>query len=122
VTIPQSVLIVDDDSGVRGLLRYILEEAGYQVMEAENGREAMRVLREHSVHLVLIDLVMPVQEGLETIPQIKAAFPATRIIAMSGAFGGTLLPTAKALGAHEALSKPMLPEMLLNKVRQVLAE
>jgi methanogenic corrinoid protein MtbC1 len=118
----KSVLVADDDSGVRKWLRRILERVGYQVIEAENGKEAMRMLREHTVHLVLMDLVMPEQEGLETIPQIKEGFPATKIIAMSGAFGGSFLLAAKALGASEALTKPIPAEMLLDKVRQVLGD
>jgi CheY-like chemotaxis protein len=118
----KSVLIADDDPGVRGLFRLTLEKAGYQVMEAANGKEAMRVLHERAVHLVLIDLVMPEQEGLETIPQIKAGFPATKMIAISGAFGGAFLAAAEALGADAVLLKPIQPDILLGTVRQVLGD
>ena len=117
----KSVLVADDDAGVRRYLSRILEEAGYEVLLAENGKEAMRQLRAHPVHLVLIDLVMPEQDGLETIPMIKAAFPDTRIIAISGAFGATFLRVAKAFGALDTLAKPISRETLLRRVRQALA-
>ena len=118
--VQKSVLIADDDPGVRKWLRLVLEEAGYQVTEAENGRVAMRILSTHSMHLVLVDLVMPEQEGLETIPKIRTGFPGTRIIAMSGAFAGMLLSAARALGASDVLQKPISAQILLDKVRQVL--
>ena len=116
------VLVADDEPGVRKWLCYALRSAGYRTMEAENGKEAMGVLREHAIDLVLMDLVMPTQEGLETIPQIKKSFPAVKVIALSGAFGGAFLVAAKALGASAALTKPISPETLLKEVRQALGD
>jgi len=116
----KTVLVVDDDPGVRKWVRYVLNSAGYQVMEAEEGGPAMNLLRQHAVDLVLIDLVMPGQEGLETIPRIKKDFPAVRIIAMSGAFGGAFLSAARAFGAGATLCKPMTPDALLNEVARLL--
>jgi len=69
-----------------------------------------------------MDLVMPGQEGLETIPQIKAAFPAVKIVAMSGAFRGAFLAAARALGADEAITKPIAPEALVALVHELLGE
>jgi methanogenic corrinoid protein MtbC1 len=117
----ETVLITDDDPGVRKYLGHVLRHAGYRVLEAEDGNAAMRALQGQAVHLVLMDLIMPDQEGLETIPLIKAGFPSTRILAMSGAFGGTFLLAAKALGANDALAKPIEAEVLLQAVRRVLA-
>jgi methanogenic corrinoid protein MtbC1/ActR/RegA family two-component response regulator len=117
----KSVLIVDDDPGVRTLLRVLLEDAGYQTIEAENGRAAIDILRERAIDLALLDLVMPEQEGLETIPMIKTGFPATKIIAMSGAFGGTFLSVAQSLGVAAVLAKPFTPGVLLETLTRVLA-
>ena len=91
-------------------------------MEAENGKVVMRILQERSVALALVDLVMPEEEGLETIPKIKSRFPGTKIIAISGAYGGAFLTAAKALGASEVLAKPIAPQTLLGTVRQVLGD
>lgn len=116
----RTVLIVDDDCGILSLLRLILEQSGYDVLEAWNGKEAITCLSLHSVDLVVMDLVMPEQEGLATISQIRCAFPLLRIIAMSGAFEGKMLRAARLLGATETLNKPFTPETVLGKVRQAL--
>ena len=67
----QSILVVDDDNEIRNLLRSILEEDGYGVYTAENGKKAVAVLKESHVNLMLTDLAMPVQEGLETITYVR---------------------------------------------------
>lgn len=115
------ILVVDDEAGVRGLLREILTAAGYLVAEAENGNQAVRLIRSRAFDLMITDLVMPEQEGLETIQLLRRQQPDLRIIAISGAFGGSFLKVAKSLGAHAALAKPVSPEELLETVRQVLA-
>jgi methanogenic corrinoid protein MtbC1 len=117
----QLVLIADDDPGVRKWLGSVLEKAGFRTVAAANGREAIRMLGQHEVDLILLDLVMPEQEGLETIPLIRSQFPATKIIAISGAFGGSLLLAAKVLGASEVISKPIAAETLFNAIRQTLS-
>ena len=70
--------------------------------------------------LVLIDLATPEREAMETILRIRAGFPATRIVAMSGERLGTYLRAVQAMGASEVLVKPVSAETLLNKVRQLL--
>jgi len=72
------------------------------------------------VDLVITDLVMPEQEGLETIQALRQDVPGTGIIAISGAFGGQFLQVAKALGADAILTKPIRAELLLNRVAEVL--
>lgn len=116
----KQILIVDDDAGVRDVLRSMLEMAGYLVSEAENGKEAMRVLRAEGADLILTDLVMPEQEGIETIKALRQEYPHLKVIAMSGAFGGDYLRIAAYLGAHATLPKPIQLEALLKLVRDVL--
>ena len=65
------VLVIDDDSQIRLMLREVLVWAGYEVFEAENGREGLLQQRRHPVDLVITDLIMPEQEGLETIAALK---------------------------------------------------
>jgi CheY-like chemotaxis protein len=115
------VLVVDDDGDVRKLLRLMLESGGYRVLEACDGRQALDKVRSESVDLVMTDLVMPEQEGLETIQAIRREHPLLKMIAMSGAFGGELLRAAKLLGAHSALLKPLRVEDVLRAVASALA-
>jgi DNA-binding NtrC family response regulator len=114
------VLVVDDNSGIRSLLRSILESGGYQVAEASNGRLAIEHLRTNHADLVMMDLVMPEQEGIETIKELRVALPNLRIIAMSGAFGGDYLKVARLLGASDALQKPFGIDEVLECVKRNL--
>jgi len=115
------VLVVDDDPGVRDVIRSMLEASGYSVLLAENGKEAMRLLKSERADLILTDLVMPEQEGIETIKALRREYPALKVIAMSGAFGGDYLRIAAYLGAHATLAKPIQMETLLRLVEETLA-
>ena len=114
------ILIVDDDESVRYLLRRYLVEAGYQAQEAEDGRQATKMYRQRPADLVVLDLVMPDQEGLETIRTLRKEFPDVRIVAISGAFLGEFLPIATALGAQAALEKPIDQTIFLKTIRDLI--
>jgi hypothetical protein len=113
----RTVLVVDDEAAVRGLLRETLSGAGYRVLEAEHGKAAMEVLGCTPVDVMITDLVMPQKEGLETIADARKRYPAMKIISMSGAFGGHYLKVASKLGADARLAKPIDREELLKVVR-----
>lgn len=115
------VLVVDDDPGVRDVIRSMLESSGYSVLLAANGKEAMRLLRTERADLILTDLVMPEQEGIETIKTLRREYPEIKVIAMSGAFGGDYLRIAAYLGAHATLAKPIQMDKLLKLVSETLA-
>jgi len=115
------VLVVDDDAGVREVVRSMLESAGYQVVVAENGKEAMKLLETERADLILTDLVMPEQEGIETIKTLRREYPDLKVIAMSGAFGGDYLRIAAYLGAHATLAKPIQMNTLLRLVEKTLS-
>ena len=119
-----SVLVVDDEPEIRSLLRQVLERDGHAVTEAENGRKAVRALREGSIDLVITDIVMPEQEGMETILQIRRLRPDMKIIAMSG--GGRrlsmdFLPLAARLGADRTIEKPFKAAHVAAAVSELLA-
>jgi CheY-like chemotaxis protein len=119
-----SVLVVDDEPEIRTVLRRVLERAGHAVTEAENGRKAVRALSEAPIDLVITDIVMPEQEGMETILQIRRLRPDIKIIAMSG--GGRrvsmdFLPLAVRLGADRIFEKPFKPAHVAAAVSELLA-
>ncbi len=117
---PARIVIADDDHGVRAFLRSVLEGAGYQIVEAEDGSAAMQALRAAPAEILITDLVMPGQEGIETIRDARKAWPSLKIIAISGAFYGQFLRAAEMLGARAVLQKPIRPEDLLRCVKEVL--
>ncbi len=117
------ILVIDDDDQMRVLLRQVMEWAGYEVMEAEDGREGMQKHRRQPADLVITDLIMPEQEGLETISLLRKEYPQTKIIAISG--GGRIgpeayLPAAQELGADRVFSKPFDVRELAGAVKELL--
>jgi len=113
------ILVVDDEDLVRSYLRDVLELAGYEVEEAEDGREALDLVRSGKINLLITDLVMPGQEGVETIQQLRREVPGLGIIASSG-YGGEFLRMARLLGADAVLPKPVKVDDLLASVQDVL--
>jgi CheY-like chemotaxis protein len=111
------VLVVDDDEGVRAYFCDVLASAGYRVDLARDGGEAIEILRNRTPDVVLMDLVMPNREGIETIRELRALHPNLPVIAMSGALRNeTYLKLAAVLGAGSTLAKPVTPEQLLSAV------
>ncbi len=117
---PASILIVDDDPAVLAVLRDILTDAGYEVADAMDGRKAVTKFRTTRPDIVITDIVMPDQEGVETIRQLKIESPGMKIIAMSGAIGGRYLRVAELMGADATLQKPIKIDQLLATVKKVL--
>jgi CheY-like chemotaxis protein len=119
-TMPR-ILIIDDSPEIRTMLRVTLETEGYEIIEAADGLQGKKAVVAHNPDVVLCDIIMPNQEGLETIRQIQNEVGNVRIIAMSGGLLNGLfnpLPIAKRLGAIKTLQKPFDPDALI----QILAE
>jgi CheY-like chemotaxis protein len=100
------VLVVDDDRHFRMLARTILEPAGFEVIESEDVQHCMLQLRYQAVDVVILDMVMPGQDGIEGLRQLKTLFPEVRIVAVSGADQSDLYLSVSAhLGADASLEK-----------------
>jgi CheY-like chemotaxis protein len=117
---PLSVLVVDDEALVRHTLEAQLKRHGCTVLQAGDGDAALRALEASSMDVVLIDLVMPGKEGIETIIEMRRRFPGVKIVALSGAFGGLFLQMARQLGADAVLEKPIRTDALRRTVRAVI--
>lgn len=115
-----SVLVVDDEDQVRQLIRETLEQAGFDVQEARDGKEGLERYRAKPTDLVIMDILMPDQDGLESIMTLRREFPACRVIAITGGSDmiGILnfLDVAKMLGARRTLQKPFEMKTLLEAV------
>lgn len=112
------ICLIDDDHDVRRALRSLLESAGYNVIEASNGHEGLRLLEHHASDIAIIDLIMPEKEGLSTILEIKERFPRVRMLAITGR-DDQYLKLARELGAEGTLSKPIRKAALLDAVRKL---
>src|SRR3984893_1084560 len=115
-----AVLIIDDDVGMRVLLVTLLEAHGFRVLTASSGARGLQVIRESAPRVILTDILMPGQDGMETIRAIRRAHLDVRIIAMSG--GGYIdkmdyLRYARMLGADATINKPADIDALVGLLR-----
>lgn len=117
------ILLVDDDAAFRATATRLLERMGHDVRAAAGGREAYAALRTAPVDLVLLDVYMPDEDGIEVIRHLSVEFPGTRVIVASG--GGALpseitLSLAERLGALATLAKPFTTSQLEQAIGRVL--
>ena len=116
------ILLVDDDVAIRVLYTRVLSAAGFDTQIARHGKEALELVLQFQPDLIILDLVMPEQEGIETILKLQQQNRSWPILAISGAIGANeYLKVASLLGARSTLSKPITPEQLLQAVRSALA-
>jgi YesN/AraC family two-component response regulator len=111
------ILLVEDEEAVRSMLKAVLEDEGYHVQEASNGKEALQSHASSSPDLILTDIVMPDIEGIEMIMKLRKSDPKVKIVAMSG---GDYLTIAKKLGADHVLAKPFSHQTLLEALKAML--
>jgi DNA-binding response OmpR family regulator len=118
-----SILIIEDDQRFRLALKENLTYRGYDVSDACNGLEGINKFIADKPDVIVMDIIMPEKEGIETIREIKRDYPTAKIIAISG--GGTLGPehylkVATAMGADRALKKPFRTEILVGSIEELL--
>ena len=119
----ETVLVVEDEEGVRNLIRTILVELGYKVMVCSDAAEAMAICEQHAgaIDLLLTDLIMPQMDGGELAGRITALRPETRVLYVSGYAMESFARRGVDLPGILFLEKPFTPEQLARKVREVLA-
>ena len=126
-----SILLIDDDDALRTMLAKLLERRGYEIHEAADGEEGISLFNIKEPDIVITDLIMPNQEGLETIGLLQEIDPNARIIAMSGNVAlpnGRVLSTLSSLeiaaeiGARFIFQKPFEMEELVSAVETLAAE
>ncbi len=116
-----TILVIDDEQQVRSLLRKALSGAGYEVKEATNGREGLEQYRQSPADLVITDILMPDEDGLEATLELTREFPDAKIIAITGGSGDrNFLDVAKLFGARRTLTKPFELDKLLGAVQEEL--
>jgi len=121
---PSTVLLVEDDDGLRGMLAVCLRIAGYRVETASDERGALAHFTRGRPDAVVTDLILPQGEGMNAVKAMREAAPDVPIVVMSG--GGMLpanhlLGIASSLGAVAAISKPFKPAALVDVVRNLVA-
>ncbi len=117
------ILIIEDDTDFRQMLNIMLKQAGYDVIEASNGKEGLKMYDHNRVDLVITDVFMPEKEGLQTLFELKEQNHNVKVIAISG--GGTrerynYLDSMKDFGAQKVFTKPFVTEEFLAAIAKLL--
>ena len=116
-----TILIIDDEESMRVLLCSALKAAGYEVVEAANGRQGLELYRLRPTDLIITDIAMPELNGLDMILELTRHFLHAKVIAISGVGEEqNVLDVAKLLGARRTIQKPFSMLQLLNAVRYEL--
>jgi len=118
----KNIVIVDDSPILRSMIRAVLEHAGYTIVsEAGNGTEAMQKIEQHKPDLVLLDVLMPGESGLDILKSVKALENAPKVMMVTAINQEAVNEEAKTLGANAILYKPFEPEELVKTVKELLA-
>ena len=118
----ETILVVEDQPALRELVRRVLEQKGYRVLEAPNGEQAVRVAESTArpIQLVITDVVMPGMNARAMAERIRGVWPAVRVLYMSGYHDDDVMLQSLATAKVDFLQKPFLPYDLAEKVRAVL--
>ena len=115
------ILVIDDDPVLRAMIEQTLNSVGHEVVLAADGREGVAQYRTRPADVVITDIYMPNQGGLETIIELRHRFPEVAIIALSGtAAARSMLSIAEKFGAVAVLQKPFVIDELLSAVGKAL--
>lgn len=120
--VPKTVLVVEDDDEVRGIVRDLLGQQGFMVLEARQGREALVLAENYTqpVHLLLTDVVMPGMGGKELADSLRKFMPTLRVLFMSGYTQDAAFRQEVAEGGRAFIQKPFSMTALVGKIREVL--
>jgi DNA-binding response OmpR family regulator len=118
----KKLLIVDDEDGVRSLVRMTLDSDAYQILEAEEGRQALEIARAHHPDLILLDVMLPDLSGFDICRDLKSdpLMASTTIVMLTARAQQSDVGEAEAAGADGYFTKPFSPVALMRKVESIL--
>lgn len=116
------ILLVDDESMIRHLMAGVLEGQGFDVLQAEDGKSAIKTFSENSVDLVILDMIMPGMKGEEVLKTLRTMSPDVKVVVSSGFMSEEQRDRLKEFGIEDFLDKPYREEDVLSSVRRILAK
>jgi len=118
----KTIMVVDDALSVRGLMSMSLENAGYQVIEANDGKDALNKISNQDVHLIFVDVYMPNMDGIELIKNLKAnpRYRLIPIVVLSKEASPERKQEGQAVGAKAWIVKPFKPKTILDVVKKII--
>ena len=118
----KKILVIDDEAIVRSSCERTLKPEGYDIKSVSSGKEGVELLEKESFSLVLLDLKMPDMDGVEVLNKIKATWPETKVVMITGYSTVDTAVQALRLGAFNFVEKPFTPDMLISAVKEVFGE
>jgi len=117
----KKIMVVDDSNAVRQSLVFTLKSAGYEVVEAANGVDALNLMKEHAVGLFISDVNMPEMDGITLLKKIKEDkdYNHTPVIMLTTEASGSMINQGKEAGAKAWIIKPFQPEQLIDAVKKL---
>ena len=115
-----TILVVDDEAGIRDSLKGILEDEGYRVLLSEDGERTLQVLEEETPDLVLLDIWLPGRDGILILQEIRKAWPSLPVVMISGHGSIELAVKATRLGAHDFIEKPLSLDKVVLTIENAL--
>jgi DNA-binding NtrC family response regulator len=118
----ETILLIEDEEALKEMVHLMLESKGYKVFTAQDGKEAIRVYKEHKeeINIVLTDMGLPAMIGTEVFKKLKELNPNVRVILASGFFEPDIKPELYKSGVKGFIQKPYSPDEVLRKLREVL--
>lgn len=122
--VPATILLVEDEAGLRGLMRRLLERSGYRVLEAGHGAQALEQCERHegAIDLVVSDIVMPTMGGREMAVQLRVLRPNSQLLFVSGFTDDEVIREGSAISGSAYLQKPFSPATLVAKIAEMLRD
>lgn len=118
----QRIMAVDDSESIRQMVAFSLEQGGYRIIEAKNGKKALKMLNDQKIDMIITDLDMPKMDGISLIKQVRSMdeHQKTPILILTTQSDGATKEQARALGANGWIIKPFKPKQLLAVVEKFL--
>lgn len=113
---PKRVLIVDDSDFMRMMLNDILTKSGHTVLQADNGKQALRVLEKEKVDMCILDINMPEMNGIDTLKQICASMPEMKVMMLSAICNENTVKETLKIGAKAFVAKPFQVDSITKRV------
>jgi len=116
------ILLIDDDEFTLTLMRTILLETGYIVFSTADGPQGIEIFKQRRPDLVILDLGLPTMSGLDVLREIRESDSAAKVVVVTGYGSAHSAETAMGLGALDFMSKPLVPDVFLEKVRTITSD
>ncbi|MGM0640156.1 MAG: response regulator transcription factor [Thermotogota bacterium] len=118
----KKILVVDDSNILRRIITFNLKAAGYEVLEAVNGKEGLETVENENPDMIFLDIMMPVMDGFTVLKELKSKEYSKPVVVLTAKGGESDEETAISLGAKRVLTKPFSPKLLVDTVKEMLGD